>query len=127
MIDHIEQELNKKISVIAAFIDMKKCFDTVSKKKLKEKLAAGGLTWSFWNLLETYLRNRPQKMIINKIGTESDCAEYGIPQGSVTPHILYIIYTSNMMELSLNGNIFMCDDVTCVIRENKRKNRRNGR
>lgn len=117
--NNIKKELDQNKTVVAIFIDMKKAFDTVCKEKLIEKMKHYGYTQKHLNLIETYLKNRKQATKVNNVQSDWLEAEYGLPQGGNLPPTLYILYTNDLHEQPLTGQIYAYADDTCLLYSSK--------
>lgn len=119
LINDIKHKLDNDNITVALYIDMKKAFDTVSKEKLLEKIQATGIHGKAYKIVETYLQNRPQTVIVNNTESDEQIAEYGIPQGGNLPPLLYILYTNDMLEIEFKGRMYGYADDTCIVYSNK--------
>ena len=61
LINYITRKLDGRDVVVILFIDMKKAFDTVNKDRLLNKLDSMGISGKALTMIETYIKNRPQK------------------------------------------------------------------
>ena len=77
----IYDSINKGKYTLAAFIDLKKAFDTVNHKILLEKLWYAGVKNSTLNWINNYLINRFQRTICNSTISGISSVTCGVPQG----------------------------------------------
>lgn len=59
------ENMDRNTPTLAVFIDLEKAFDTVSHKKLLEKIYMYGFRGSMFDLIESYLTNRYQVVMVN--------------------------------------------------------------
>ena len=88
----------------AVFLDMAKAFDKVWHSGLIFKLKQYGVCGKLLSLIEDYLRNRKQRVVLN--GSSSDYCNInaGVPQGSVLGPLLFLIYI-NDLEYNLKSQV----------------------
>ena len=87
---------NPSIDVIGTFLDISKAFDKVWHDGLIYKLKSYGVENKLLNLIQNYLTNRQQRLLLN--GKTSKCTNIlaGIPLGSVLGHLLFLIYINDL-------------------------------
>ena len=69
-----------------------------------------GVTGTLLNLLESYLSNRKQRVVIDGIYSDQVSVTSGIPQGSRLGPLLFIIYINDILnELECEGLLFADD------------------
>ena len=113
-IDTVTKACNQKLVTIAVFMDLSKAFDTVDKNILDQKLEELGLTIQCRNLLMSYM-NKRQFCMSNDHETYYNLA-FGVPQGSILGPLLFIMYISDMTEITKrNKTIVYADDTTVLI------------
>ena len=77
-----KNEVDKGNVVGVLFIDFKKAFDSVCHKTLKRKLLEYGIKGKLYNILDDYLRERKQYVVLN--GQSSDHMEVNYGVGLLT-------------------------------------------
>ena len=87
----IFESINKGEYTLAAFIDLKKAFDTVNHNILLEKLNYAGIKNNLLNLMKSYLSNRSQRTICNGIISDVKDITCGVPQGSILGPLFFIL------------------------------------
>jgi hypothetical protein len=65
LIIEILNALNNKFMVGGIFCDLEKAFDCVNHEFLMNKLEFYGVTGKFFSLIQSYLENRYQRVVIN--------------------------------------------------------------
>ena len=93
-------------------MDLSKAFDTVDKTILKQKLHELGLTNKSMTLINSYMTDR--NLCINN---DKKCykLEYGVPQGSILGPLLFIMYTSDMTNITKHNKLIVYADDTTVL------------
>ena len=71
------------------FLDISKDFDKVWRIGLLFKLQAYGVDGELLSLLENYLENRKQRVVLNGQTSEWREINFGVPQGSVLGSLLF--------------------------------------
>ena len=72
MLEKWKRALDKGEYVSALFMDLLKAFDTINHDLLIAKLWGYGFSKEALKLMKNYLRNRKQKVQINKFSSERD-------------------------------------------------------
>lgn len=101
---------------MAAFLDLRKAFDTVSTPILIDKLEAIGIRGIPLALLKDYLSGRTQKVKLGQTASEDADVSYGVPQGSVLGPTLFLIYINDLRNMRItNAKLFSYADDTAVV------------
>ena len=94
----ILSDKEKHLSILCLFVDFEKAFDSVWKKGLLIKLNNLGITGNVAKLINSFLFTRSVSLNINgSVGNARQCAEYGLPQGSVLSPVLFKIYLQDFL------------------------------
>ena len=100
----------------AAFLDISKAFDKVWHSGLIFKLKQNGISGKLLMMLENYLSNRKQRVILNGIESSWEPILSGVPQGSVLGPLLFLIYINDLTQnISANMKLF-ADDSSLFIK-----------
>lgn len=114
LVTKIKTHIDQKEIVLGIFIDLKKAFDTVSHRKLLEKLNNIGITGTAYSMLSSYLLNRSQVVKIENNISSAQNLSFGIAQGSIMGTLMFLIYIDNIDKIGLLGHLTLYADDTCL-------------
>ena len=114
LINRILSSLNNKIIVGGLFCDLQKAFNWVNYNILLSKMKFYGISGVANKLMESYLRNRYQIVVINVHNNSNghfskwEEVQHRIPQGSVLGSLLFLIYVNDLSKsVSDNSSPFL--------------------
>ena len=94
----------------SVFLDISKAFDKVWHDGIIYKLTQNGISGNLLNLLEDFLKERKQRVVLNGQVSTWKYINAGVPQGSILGPLLFLIYINDLTEgLTTNVNLFADD------------------
>ena len=100
----------------ACFLDLSKCFDTVSHSILLEKLPNYGIIDIELNLFKSYLTDRQQLVKCNGKVSKLMNLSTGIPQETILGPILFVLYANDIFHNLSEGTCIMyANDITLFV------------
>ena len=103
---------------MAIFIDFSKCFDSLSHRILLTKLKYLGFNHLAMNWFTSYLRGRKQFVDFNGSKSKFQKINWGIPQGTVMGPLLFLIYTSEIVNIVKHCTpAIFADDTSLLVRD----------
>ena len=97
----------------AIFLDLSKAFYRVWHKGLIHTLQCSGISGNLLMLLQDFLHNRKQSVILNGQASKWQTVPSGVPQGSVLSPLLFLVYISDIVE-TVNCDIRLFADDTSI-------------
>ena len=98
--DDILLSLDRGENVFLVLLDLSAAFDTVNHSRLLSRLQdTFGIQGTVLKWFESYLTNRSQFVNINASNSSVRELTVGIPQGSVMGAVLYLLYTTPLVDV----------------------------
>ena len=98
------------------YLDFQKAFDKVPHQRLLLKLKAHGIGDSITDLIEQWLNDRRQRVVVDGEVSNWKSVLSGVPQGSVLGPILFLIYINDLDD-SITSNVLKFADDTKLFRK----------
>ena len=93
---------------------MSKAFDKVWHEGLVFKLKTYGIEIECLKLLQNYLADRQQRVLLNGVTSKWENIYAGVPQGSVLGPLLFLIYINDLPDNVTNSTVKMFADDTSI-------------
>ena len=113
-------DCNPSLEVRSVFLDISKAFDNVWHEGLIYKIRSMGISGDLLNLLENYLSDRYQRVVLNGQTSSWTPVLAGVPQGSILGPLLFLIYINDLPnELQSNAKLFADDTSLFAVADDK--------
>ena len=111
----IVDSLDRRHSVDAIYLDVRKAFDSVSHQVLISKLQLYGITGDLLAWFKGYLDNRRHCVRLEGHISGELQVKSGVPQGSILGPILFLLYVNDLFPCVLHSLFTMfADDSECL-------------
>ena len=111
-VDTITQALDAGNSVCAAFLDLRKAFDSLHHHVLLQRLFNLGVSGTELRWFTNYLSHQMQRVKCGGNVSEWGSVMGGIPQGSTLGPLLFLVYVNDM---PLAANIVVCCSLPMIL------------
>lgn len=118
LIKYIYSAWEDSHDAIGVFCDLSKAFDCVCHKTLVRKLSHYGIKDAALKLLESYLSDRIQKVVVNGKRSSGSVVSMGVPQGSILGPFLFLVYINDLPLVveDKHGIVLFADDTSLLFK-----------
>ena len=103
-------DANPSLEVRGVFLDISKAFDRVWHVGLLYKLKLLGICGSYYNLIQSFLDSRHQRVVLNGQSSKWSLVEADVSKGSILGTLLSLVYINDLPQgLRCNAKSFADD------------------
>ena len=111
-------DCNPPLDVRSVYLDLSKAFDRVWHDGLIYKLKRCGVSGQLLSLVESFLKNRKQRTVLNGQCSGWGDISAGVPQGSILGPLFFLVYINDLaMDLKCNVKLFADDTSILTIEQ----------
>ena len=108
LLDNIRNSVDSGKLVGGCFIDLSKAFDTISHRRLLEKLECYDVQDKELEWFRNYLFDRHIRVCFDGVRSEKRPVFTGVPQGSILGPLLYVIFLNDIRKFDPFKNSNLC-------------------
>ena len=105
-------DANPSLETRCVFLDISKAFDKVWHDGLLYKLKCYGVEEDLFNILQNYLQNRKQRVVLNDQSSSWLDVNTGLPRGSVLGSLLGLVYINYLPDNIVGKTKLFADDTS---------------
>ena len=106
-------DANSSLEVRGVFLDLSKAFDKVWHDGLLYKLRRMGICGKYFELIDSFLSDRFQRVLLNGQTSKWSQIKAGVPQGSILGPLLFLVYINDLPR-GLTSNVKLFADDTSI-------------
>ena len=107
-------DANPSLEVRGVFLDLSKAFDKVWHDGLLYKLRRMGICGKYFGLIDSFLSDRFQRVLLNSQTSKWSQIKAGVLQGSILGPLLFLVYINDLPE-GLTSNVKLFADDTSIL------------
>ena len=124
--DDFFEQINRGNTTVAAFVDLRKAFDTVNPRILLKKLERAGIREDLLDWCTSYLTDRFQCTLANGVTSPLLPVVCGVPQGSVLGPLFFLVHVNDVqqaldhcgLKLYTDDTVLYQSSVNCTLATN---------
>ena len=105
MLEKWRNKLEKKKFIGVRFMDFSKAFDAVNHNLLVAKLVAYGFSRISLQLMRSYLKNRKQRVNVNRSFSKWETILNGVLQGFILDSLLFHIFLNDLFLVAIHSHL----------------------
>ena len=118
LVSDIVTSANETLLTSAVFYDLAKCFDSIDRSLIIDKLANYGLRDAELDWFHSYLTNRLQCVRSGHCTSDTQSINYGVPQGSNLAPLLFVLFINDLPNALVGSDMVQfADDITIYMSE----------
>ena len=114
-LDDLYRSFDKRNQVDVGVLDFSRAFDTVPHMRLMSKFSSLGITRPIQKWLQAFLTGRTMSVVVDGVETEPAGVLSGVPQGTVSGPLLFLIYINDMPNVISSGTYIHLFADDCLI------------
>ena len=115
LVKNIYNNIEKRKSTGLLLIDFRKAFECLDHELLSLKIKKLGFSKKFSSLIDSFLKDRNQKVILNTVSSSDRNCRHGVPQGSILGPCLFLIYINSLSKQQLKGKLQLYADDSAIV------------
>ena len=117
-LNDLAKTLDEKGQVDLIIMDFSKAFDAVPHQRLLKKLDNMGIRDNTLKLIDSFLTNRHQQVVLEGVASDRSKVASGVPQGTVLGPLLFLAYINDLPS-KVHSNVRLFADDCILYREIK--------